>query len=234
MTALPSTRIPKRIRGPEPEDRRTGRKVWRDSRLAGRECKPPPLTWEDKHRYERVLEQLGKELRVKGRRRGGKGTIALVDEKVHAELARLQLLCGEAYPSYERIAAKVEIGVRTAFNAVQRLVAAGVLDYVRRYEPTDQAGKRGPQVRQTSNWYWVKMPNRAKAILAGWLKARRERGDEALAAEREARRASWDAHERKDREDRARALFDSPAMRRAEAKARREAAPGTGEGPGPG
>ena len=229
MTAVPTKRpAPKRARPQEPERRQTGQPVWRDSRLAGRHVRPQPLTWEQKHRLERVLDQLGRDTRIKGRRRGCKGTIALVDEKVHAELARLQLQCGEAFPSYEWIAGKVGCAVRTAFNAVQRLVEFGALDYVRRYEPTDGQGARGPQVRQISNYYWVRMPKAAQALLERWLKAKRERGDDGVQADREARRRTWDAAEAADREERARTLFDSPAMRRAEAKRQREAAPGAG------
>lgn len=138
--------------------------VRRHSYLVGR-CEG--TFWRRTHKQEvkRVLlaarryELVG---RGAGRRNGPLGHIALEVLELLTNLVSYRT--GQLDPSVSYLMGKL----RRSKDAVVRALAAlrdhGFLDWLRRYEPTGCEG-RGPQVRQVSNAYRLKIPPRALQLL---------------------------------------------------------------------
>lgn len=101
--------------------------------------------------------------RRKGCRNGALGHVA---RDVLRELLRLlDFKTGRLDPAIKTLAARCGYSVAAVVDALKRLRAHGFLDWLRRYEPTGNAGMKAPQVRQTSNAYRVTIPPRAEALL---------------------------------------------------------------------
>ncbi len=71
---------------------------------------------------------------------------------------------GRLDPAILTIANRIGRSPAAVVAALQRLKRHGFLDWLRRYEPTQNEG-RGPQVRQTSNAYRLALPAAAEALL---------------------------------------------------------------------
>jgi hypothetical protein len=176
------------VRRVEPEWRRTGSRVWAHSRWPG-EQRPTPMTRKLARRLEAALERHGKDTRGAAKRRGGKGTIGLYTEKIYAYLLDLAVrFKGEVYPSTAAIAAAVGCCARTVVKARAQLRDGKWLAWIRRCEPTGNEGRRGPQVRQISNWYQLGVGEAAARIFARW-DARKPPPDDADQARRGAEAA---------------------------------------------
>lgn len=81
---------------------------------------------------------------------------------------------GQVFPSMELIVAKAGLGMglSTAYEAKERLRAAGLLDWLHRCEEAEEpTGPGRPPVRQISNFY--RLPDLPKAVEACLSKPRR-------------------------------------------------------------
>ena len=100
--------------------------------------------------------------RAKGQRSGRLGPIAL---EVLRELLRLiDYQTGRLDPSIATLCERLRRSRDAVVRALANLRGAGFLDWIRRYEPTDNEGA-GPQVQQTSNAYRLCLPAMAEKLL---------------------------------------------------------------------
>ncbi len=104
--------------------------------------------------------------RLKGRRWG---PLTPIDLKVLETLLfkAMDWATGRLDWSYLQIAAAVRRSKQTIADSLARLRTHGFLDWIRRFEPTGQAGF-GPQVKQATNAYRVSLPAKVRA----WFEAR--------------------------------------------------------------
>ena len=132
-----------------------------------------------------AAERFDRVTRAKGQRCGRLGHIGL---EVLRELLRLiDYKTGRLDPSIATICERVRRSRDAVTRALAALRDAGFLDWVRRYEPTDNEGQRGPQVKQTSNAYRLLLPAIAEKLLGRlWRPAPAPEDD---SARREAQRA---------------------------------------------
>lgn len=165
MTSIPIDKIPPlRARAPEPESRRTLQKVRRRSRLAGREY---GSIWNrvtlSRGQSLKAAETFDNRRRKKGERWGPLGPVAL---ELYRELwSRVNFKTGRLDPTYETMAGWIRRSEKAVARALRLLQRHGFIDWIRRYVPGDDEGQRGPQVVQTSNAYWLKVPDAAMALL---------------------------------------------------------------------
>ncbi|RST30178.1 replication protein A [Sphingomonas ginkgonis] len=76
---------------------------------------------------------------------------------------------GRLDPAIDTICDKLRRSRAAVVRALARLKAHGFLDWVRRTEPTDNAGAAGPQVRQITNAYGFDISRLPKAA-AAWMR----------------------------------------------------------------
>jgi alkylated DNA nucleotide flippase Atl1 len=171
----------------EPAHRRTGSPVRRHSTVAGGE-RPVPITWTQRRLRLDAWDKLALQRRSAGQRWGSKGTWSRIDREILSQLLAVAAkMKGNVFPSLGQIAAWVGCSVRSVVGGLKRLKAAGFLTWDRRYVETDKKGLRGPQVEQTSNFYYMALPNAAAALIDLWRGKRAPREDEAAEADRQAR-----------------------------------------------
>lgn len=166
MTAVAIGAAPARR---EPLHRRTLQKVRRNSLVAGG-------AWEDDDRFrtrldDRDLSDLHKAAvaydrkhKPAGRRNGPLGyvALALLDVMVRLEI---RMRRGVTF-SVATLAEMLKLSPSAVHAAKARLKRHGFLGWVRRYVEKDGAGHaRGPQVEQTSNRYWLALPEIARRVL---------------------------------------------------------------------
>lgn len=97
-------------------------------------------------------------------RENGKRVLGRTAIQILEFLANLAAYSGRVEPSYRYIMEQVGCCKDSITRALKSLRAHGFLDWVRRYLPTGQ--KDGPQVKQTTNAYRIKLPALAKRLLA--------------------------------------------------------------------
>src|SRR5690606_7914262 len=78
---------------------------------------------------------------------------------------------GRLDPSIDYLMAKLRRSRAAIVAALKALRDHGFLDWLRRYVPTGEQGRRGPQVQQTSNAYRLFLPIRAAASLGRYWQA---------------------------------------------------------------
>jgi DNA-binding transcriptional MocR family regulator len=111
----------------------------------------------------RAAEQYDRTERAKGEPQGPLGQVGL---EVLRELLRLvDHATGRLDPSIEGLASRLRRSRDAVWRALKALKTHGFIDWIRRYVPAPTAGRAGPQVRQTSNAYRLKLPAFAKALL---------------------------------------------------------------------
>lgn len=139
--------------------------VRRHSRMAGR-CEA--VFWRRTDRQEArriVLAARRYDLagRAPGRRNGPLGHIALEALELLSRLVCHRT--GRLEPSLAWMMEKLRRSRDAIVRALAALRAHGFLDWLRRYEPTEQTEGRGPRVRQTSNAYRLVLPPCAAQLL---------------------------------------------------------------------
>lgn len=147
--------------------RRTGQKVRRGSRLAGREG----LFWRSMSRKDAravVLAARRYELHTRqpGARSGALGFVALEVLDLMANIVDFRT--GRLDPSIETLMRRLRRSRDAIVRALKALQAHGFLDWLRRYVPTGAEGK-GPRVQQTSNAYRLFLPARAARLLGRYF-----------------------------------------------------------------
>jgi len=165
MTAVTFDHSARRGRQAEPAHRRTHAKVRRNSQAAGRE-KWGHFSWAQGRRLLLALRIHSEKQRRKGDRTGAAprspgdaggisfGAIRLAEILV-AIAAKGR---GRLEPSVEWLAWKLNVPAKSIHAWKAQLKRHGFLDWRRRWVETGQEGVRGPQVIQTSNAYWLKIP----------------------------------------------------------------------------
>ncbi|WP_105386496.1 replication protein A [Neorhizobium alkalisoli] len=133
-------------------------------------------------RYERVQRQPGS-------RSGPLGSVAVEILELFVNLVDFRT--GRLEPSIDTMMRKLRRSRDAVVRGLKALRTHGFLDWLRRYEPTGNAG-RGPQVQQTSNAYRLSLPEKARRLL-GRLGAPHPLPDDYTHA-REIRAAAIDAH----------------------------------------
>jgi len=106
--------------------------------------------------------------RRKGERTGPLGSVAI--EVLEFLVNLVDFRTGRLEPSLNTIMGKVRRSRDAVVRALKALRAHGFLDWLRRYEPTDNKG-RGPQVKQASNAYRLLLPEKALRLLGRFGKA---------------------------------------------------------------
>lgn len=183
------------FRGPRPPRERTP--IRRQSRQVGR-CEAVFWGRTDRRTVQRILlaarrfELAGK---LFGHRNGPLGHVAIEILELFANLVDFRT--GRLDPAIDYMQRKL----RRSRDAIVRALAAlrlhGFLDWLRRFEPTENEG-RGPQVRQVSNAYRLALPAAAALLLGGY--GATPAPDDVLVAT-EARAAEFKAHEQREFDD---------------------------------
>ncbi|PZR37197.1 helix-turn-helix domain-containing protein [Caulobacter segnis] len=217
----------------EPLERRTGSAVRRRSKAAGGE-KGTTITWTQRRLRLDAFDRIARERRQPGRRWGAAGTFSRHDREILAQLLALAARHrGQVFPTIQEIAHRVGCTVRSVVNGLKRLKAAGFVEWDRRYVETGKQGLRGPQVEQTSNFYYLPLPTAAATLIEAWRRARAPRETEAQEHERQAqeeRARAWKAAD--DRQAWLSKLKPGSPFHRAEELAERGHS-GRGQGKGP-
>lgn len=212
----------------EPLHRRTGSAVRRRSRSAGGE-KGTPITWTQRRLRLDAFDKLARERRKAGRRWGAEGTFSRHDREILSNLLRVAAQNrGNVYPTLQQISAWVGCTVRSVVEGLKRLKAAGFVTWDRRYVETDRQGLRGPQVEQTSNFYYLPLPAAAAQLIEAWRRAAAPKETEAQEHERQAqeeRARLWRLQA--DRDAYVAGYRPGSPIHRAEEKARRAMKSGT-------
>lgn len=148
--------------------RRTYQPIRRNSRERGR-CEAgfwQPFKKGQTTDFMRAAEQYELMSRQKGQRRGALGPIGL---EVLRDLLRLvDYRTGRLDPAISTLQKRLKRSRDAIVRALKALKAHGFLDWIRRFEPTGERGRAGPQVKQASNAYRLSLPTVAKRLL-GWL-----------------------------------------------------------------
>ena len=112
-------------------------------------------------RYEIAMKQ-------RGARNGPLGAVALEILELLANLVDYRT--GRLEPSLDTMMKKLRRSRDAIVRGLKALRIHGFVDWLRRYTEADNAGGKGPQVRQVSNAYRLVMPERARACLAQYGK----------------------------------------------------------------
>lgn len=80
---------------------------------------------------------------------------------------------GRLEPSIDYICRRVRLARATVVRGLAALKRHGFLDWIRRTEPTDNAGGAGPQVAQITNAYWFALPKGVATIVSCLLPKRK-------------------------------------------------------------
>ena len=144
--------------------RRTHQPVRRNSHAAGRQH---GVFWKATNRKEVAQIVLAAkryewDSRQPGARYGALGSVALEVIEFLANL--IDYRTGRLEPSLDYLMSKLKRSRDAIHRALKALRAAGFLDWMRRYEPTNNEG-RGPQVKQASNAYRLFLPQKALQAL---------------------------------------------------------------------
>jgi hypothetical protein len=191
------------IAGPQ-HGRRTHQPIRRHSRPKGR-CEG--VFWRRTNRQEvRQIVMAARRYELAGRQPGARnGPLGFVALEVLELLGNLvDFRSGRLDPSLDFLMTKLKRSRDAIVRALRALRDHGFLDWLRRFEPTENEG-RGPQVRQVSNAYRLSLPRRAAALL-GRLFASAPVPDDA-AHRRQLAAAEIEAH-RAGLSNRDRALFE--------------------------
>lgn len=151
-----------------PAGRRTHQPIRRNSRPKGR-CEG--VFWRRTSRQEtRRIVMAARRYELAGRQPGGRnGPLGFVALEVLELLANLvDFRTGRLDPSLDFLMAKLKRSRDAIVRALRALRDHGFLDWLRRFEPTENEG-RGPQVRQVSNAYRLSLPRRAAELLGRWF-----------------------------------------------------------------
>ncbi len=157
-------------RPPEPEHRRTMQPVRRRSARAGGDWQ---MQWRlrlkrgEGWRMLLAAEIWDREHKAPGQRNGPLGhrgwqLLRLFVRLVERGADSLETL------SMVAIARLLRCSVATVEAAKKALRRAGFLDWQRRYVETGDSGARGPSVKQTTNIYMIRMPEKAERLLPIW------------------------------------------------------------------
>lgn len=174
----------------EPVERRTNSPVRRRSRRAGGE-RGNRLSGIQKAAMMRRFDEEARAAKIPGRRWGAtfgmRKSYSRHDRGILDYLAFLAVKeRGNVYPTIGAIAAAVGCTTRSVIEGLGRLKAGGWLRWDRRYVETGERGVRGPQVKQTSNFYYLHFKTAAQELLERWKQQsaakRQASADEAAAA----------------------------------------------------
>lgn len=185
MTAVPIDHSHRR-RSAEPGHRRTFSPVRRNSRPAGGE------QWPHMSKRQGARLILALEIHQEKQRRKGERTGCAPRDKTDAgglsqgavKLARILVNIavkrgGKVYPSVAYLAQCCNVPAKTIHAWKAQLKRHGFLDWCRRWVETGRQGVRGPQVEQTSNAYWLKLPKEAAEAVEKVLGPRKAEEDDA-------------------------------------------------------
>lgn len=216
-TAAPA--VPPAGRRREPLERRTGSPVRRDSRRAGDE-RGIALDERQKAATLRHYDELARTQKLPGQRWGAKGSPSRHDRMILDYLLFLAVKeAGRVYPTIRAIAEAVGCTTRSVVGGLKRLKASGFLRWDRRFVETGRKGLRGPQVEQTSNFYYLALKTAAQELLEAWTAGAAKKRQR---AEEQARAAALQAAQRQQAQEErwARWRAKSPGIQAAEAKLR--------------
>lgn len=107
-------------------------------------------------RYEVAMKQ-------PGARNGPLGSVALEILDLLSNLVDYRT--GRLEPSIDTMMKKLRRSRDAIVRGLKALRSHGFVDWLRRYVAAEDAGGKGPQVKQTSNAYRLVMPERARAFL---------------------------------------------------------------------
>ena len=196
MTAVPKPDRPAgvRARRPEPERRRSDQPVHRGSRMDGPWVEGfwRKMTWSEKHDLVKAARRYDRANKKPGDKNGPIGSIGL---ELLEELAAMAVnFSGRVRPTLVTLAARIRRSKSTVVEYLRRLADAGVVEWVRRLVPKQEAEPwaRGPQVEQTSNAYRLTLPERLRKFVRKGPPAADE------AARKAEMRARIDAHIREE------------------------------------
>lgn len=184
----------------EPVGRRTLSPVRRRSKRAGDE-RGHAISGIQKAAMMRRFDEEARASKVAGRRWGSGKSYSRHDRGILDYLAFLAVQeRGRVYPTIGTIAAAVGCTTRSVVEGLARLRTGGWLKWDRRYVETGERGTRGPQVKQTSNFYYLVFKTPAQQLLEAWKKAaaakRQAKAERAAAAAAEAAKRQQDKEER--------------------------------------
>lgn len=158
-----------RRRKMEPEHRRTGQPVRRNSKLRGRH---EGAFWTPMDPKMRSVMLLAAERLAWARKPRGRACPKGHSYSAHAIgvlrvlLRMVDYKTGRLEPTIRTIAERAKLCRDTVVRAMKTLKAWGFLDWFRRYVDVGNPGIRGPQVKQTSNAYKVKLPPEAARLVS--------------------------------------------------------------------
>lgn len=119
-----------------------------------------------KRRIVSAAKAYERHTRQAGARSGALGPIAI------EVLELLVKLCdprtGRLEPSLDYLCRALKRSRDAVCRALANLRAQGFLTWARRYTEAETAGRCGPQIRQASNAYCLKLPKRARKLLGIW------------------------------------------------------------------
>lgn len=160
----------------------------------------------------RAAEVHDRDNKEPGKRNGPIGAIGL---EVYRELMRM--VCwktGRLDPAIATLCERLRRSRDAVCAALARLKGEGFLDWIRRTEPVENPNPFGPQVRQISNAYVLKLPKEAAELVRRLMRRPTEaQRDAASAADRQAR-AHAAASEHEQAETIAKALTSDNALGR--------------------
>ncbi len=172
-------------------ERRTYQPIRRNSRMAGREgVFWRPVARKDVDRIILAAERFELSGKLSGRKNGPLGGVALEILRLFRNVVDFRT--GRLDPSLDYLMAKLRRSRAAIVRALKALRDHGFLDWLRRYVPTGEQGRRGPQVQQTSNAYRLSLPQRAAVAIARYFRPAPV-PDDVAQAEAE-RAAEIDAH----------------------------------------
>ncbi|MCW3837787.1 helix-turn-helix domain-containing protein [Sphingomonas canadensis] len=111
----------------------------------------------------RAARRFEQESMERSRRNGALGHIGL--EVLEALYSFADYKTGRCDPSVDTIAAKIKRSYKAVRQALERLRAAGFVEWIRRCVSTGNEGQAGPQVQQTSNAYGFLVPPRVEVMV---------------------------------------------------------------------
>lgn len=183
MTAVPIDHS-HRSRKPEPAQRRTLQKVRRGSRLARRDWFAH-FSWVQGRRLLLAMRIYVKGLRKAGQRTGARGTLSFGAQRLLELLVSIAARRkGQLEPSAAWLAKELTVPPKSIHAWKEQLKRHGFLNWQRRYVETGLQGVRGPQVEQTTNAYFLSIPEAAETALRSRLGPKGAAGNKAEKVER--------------------------------------------------
>lgn len=155
-----------------PEHRRTYQRVRRESRWAGSEDWIP-ISLEQGKDMLFALSVYREKLRKPGQRWGAKGTISAGAVDMYRLLINMNVRGrGRLEPSVAWLAEKLNVPSKVIHAWKNQLADHGFLKWKRRYLESGLAGRRGPQIKQTSNAYFLHTPSKALEAISKIIRRR--------------------------------------------------------------